>query len=131
MTNYSFTVTLKPRMYRYEPEKQYDETYRHLVIMLKSLSNHVTIVAECTKAMNLHYHGIIELHTKKQWYSKFRNSDVFGFTTCREQYNDDGWITYISKELDETYKCLDRRPVVLDQYSVFTSKQIAEYGTEW
>lgn len=130
MTNFSFTVTLKPCMYRYEPEEQYDRTYKDLVILCRLMSNNFTIVAEVTKNCNLHYHGIIELHHKKKWYSTFRKSDIFGFTTCREQY-DDKWNEYISKSLKETYETILRRPIIKDSYNIFTNEQKIEYGTEF
>lgn len=131
MSNFSFTVTLKPCMYRYEPEEQYDLVKNHLYITLKQLSNNFTLVTELTQNMNIHFHGIIELYHKKKWYSVFRKSDKFGFTSCREISDMEGWKKYISKDLQLTLDMLERRPIINDDYKVFTLEDNMKYGTTY
>lgn len=128
MTNYSFTVTLKPKMYGDEPEVQYDKCVYNLYTLLGTLTNNFTLVCELTQNMNIHYHGIIELHHKKKWYTAFRNSDQFGFTTCREITDLPKWKEYIGKSIVQTYKDINRRPIIKDDYKVFTSNDRAFYG---
>lgn len=131
MTNYSFTVTLNPKMHRYEPEEQYDRCKNDLYMLLKSLSNNFTLVVELTQNMNAHMHGIIELHHKKHWYKAFRKSDIFGFTTCREIYDMEGWKEYIRKSLKDTYDTINRRPILRDDFKVYSENQIFLYGTQY
>jgi len=131
MTNYSFTVTLKPRMYRYEPEQQYDETKNPLILLLRTISNNFTLMSERTQCHNIHYHGIIEMPSKRKWYSAFRNSDVFGFTCVREIYAMKPWIEYMKKDCEEFCKDLNRRPLIKDDYKICTSEEKAKIGTEW
>lgn len=128
MANFSFTITLKPSMYRDEPEIQYDKCIYNLYTLLKSLTNNFTLVVELTQSMNIHMHGIIELHHKKKWYTTFRKSDIFGFTVCREITDMVKWKEYISKSLEETYKVLNRRPIINDDYNVYTIHQTTLYG---
>jgi len=106
-------------MYRYEPEEQFDRTRNNLLLLLKQLSNNFTLVAEATQNMNIHYHGIIELHHKKKWYTLFRKVDDFGFTTCREIYDMSKWKEYLSKSLSETQSNINRPPILHDDYKVF------------
>jgi len=128
MTDYSFTVTLKPKMYGDEPEIQYDKVTYNLYTLLKTLSNNFTLVAEVTQNMNIHYHGIIELHHKKKWYSVFRKSDMFGFTVCLEITKMVTWKEYISKSIVQTNTDLNRRPIINDDYQVFPSSMMVLYG---
>lgn len=128
MTNYSFTVTLKPKMYGDEPEIQYDKNVYDLYSLLKTLTNNFTLVVELTQNMNIHMHGIIELHHKKKWYSAFRNSTQFGFTSCREIYDMAKWKEYISKSFIETYVTINRRPIINDDYEAFTIDDQIKYG---
>lgn len=131
MTNYSFTVTLKPSMYRYEPEEQFDMLYRELFLIMKRLSNNFTLVTELTSNYNIHWHGIIELHHKKKWYSVFRKTDKFGFTCCREIYDMTEWKKYISKSLGETMANIGRPPILNDDYKVFDIAEQLCYKQFW
>lgn len=131
MSNYTFTITLKPTLYRFEPEEQYDRTISHLIVTLKLLSNNFSLVAELTQNMNIHFHGIIELHHKKKWYTTFRQSDIFGFTSCREVTNMQGWVDYISKELAITKTNMARQPILHDDYNIFDVEKRLLYAAHF
>jgi len=129
MTNYSFTVTLLPRLYVDDCEKQFDDTNFHLTLQLHSISNYFTLIAELTKSgYNVHYHGIIELPSPRKFHNLFRKSKMFGFVKIREIFDMTKWVEYMHKDLANTNKELNRRPILHDDYKVFTLEDKMSYG---
>jgi hypothetical protein len=93
-----------------------------LVTRLKCLSSRVCLIAEITKYnANIHYHGLIQFLVKSvdhiiDFHNLFRNSKLFGFKNIKQIEDEDGWITYISKDLEHTKKVLCRPPIVIDDF---------------
>lgn len=138
--NYAFTITLKPNLYRYPLEKQYDETYLYVSEKLLTIAQQLTMVAEVTKAGNLHFHGVIcftlskHKHIKsnnKNFIDLFRNDHIVGFTNLKQIDNEQGWIEYMSKELESFLQVNNRRPIIQDQFECFSESQHAQYALQW
>lgn len=139
---YSATITLKPRMYQYKAEQQYDMTYPELIkhLSCNNYSN-ATIISELTKNYNVHYHITItfqnpytkdfKINFQKQFVDSFRKSQVFGFVNIKQIDSELGWIEYISKDLKTFIDSTGRRPIIKDDFNYFTEKDYAKYGTEW
>lgn len=131
MTDYFFTVTLQPRMYKEDIDKQFDKTKNELLVLLKILSDKITLVTELTKAFNVHYHGIIQLNgSKRKFVNMFRGDKQFGFVNLSPIKSEQKVFEYISKDVRFTYDELERRPILRDDYKVFSMRQhlkFAEY----
>lgn len=129
MVDYSFTITLKPVMYKKDIDWQYDETCNELVIALRSISNNFTLVCELTQSMNVHYHGIIELGTsKRKFVNLFRNDKKFGFISCKEITNREGWVNYLRKDLKNSMEELGRRVIINDDHKIFMHEEMRCYA---
>jgi len=135
--DYALTITLLPKIYKYEPEQQYDLTYDHILRKLKSLTNYFTLVAEVTKSINLHMHCIIKfpLIKGKLWDKEikklFRQDPFVGFTCMKQVEDFNGWVEYVRKDLDKSLQYLNRRPIIYDTYDVFDLKDRARLGVDW
>lgn len=137
--NYAFTITLKPVSFKLEPEQQYDKTYLHVRSQLISLGFKVTLVAELTKNMNVHYHGVInfklgddcKIKVIKEFHKQFRNDLIIGFVNIRQIDDDQKWNEYIKKSLHDTNKAIGRRPIISDDFKIFSDFQHATYALQW
>lgn len=132
---YSYTITLKPVLYKFKAEEQYDKTYCRIATELGSFST-FTLIAECTKGFNVHYHGTISFNecTKncmKKFVDYFRGDKEIGYVNIKQITDEPGWIDYISKSIKDTCIALNRRPIIMDDFDYFTSDDYALYGTEW
>lgn len=123
--DYSFTLTLKPKLYKDVAEQQYDKTYREVILTLKTLSPHFTCVAELTKGMNIHYHGQIKFfnfkprtNLGKKFVDTFRASESIGFVSIKQITDSLGWKQYITKELEVTRDSIGRPAVLHDAYGL-------------
>jgi len=137
---YSFTITLKPHLYKFTNTEQFDLTSDLLV---KDLSNmgitKVTMIAENTQSFNIHYHGVITWFLtcgtmkdiRNRFIDSFRRHKNIGFVNIKQIDDEVGWKNYISKELEETYINTDRRPILKDDFDYFTPEDYARYGTFW
>lgn len=131
---YSFTITLLPKLYRLEPEVQYDRTFETIYETLSSITDKLTLIAECTKSMNIHYHGIIKFpqpFVKKQFFKCFRNDAFIGFTNLKQIDKFDGWVTYIKKSFSEFVEEVGRRPVVYDGFNILSDEERSTYALHW
>lgn len=133
MTDYFFTVTLRPNMYRFTADEQFDKTHGELIIMLKILSEKFTLVTELTKSLNIHWHGIIRLGDKKSpFVNIFRGDKQFGFVQLSPITHSEGKVyEYLRKDLANTVKDLNRRPILSDDYKVFSVSDLMKYGTHF
>lgn len=138
--DYSLTITLRPKCYTKEPEQQFDDTYEHVRRKLYSLTEHFTLVAEVTKSFNVHYHAILKFEIDnskpsvtylKEIYKCFRNDDLVGFIKCEQTLGRVSWISYLKKDLFHTYNSINRRPIIYDDYDIFTETDRANYGVTW
>lgn len=134
---YSFTVTLKPRMYIDPSETQFDLTFSELRTILKSMNAKFTLIAELTKmGHNIHYHGTITFpltskNVVKRFIDVFRKTKHYGFVSIKQIDNEQGWIDYISKEFIETVREVERRPIINDDFNYFDEKLKALYSHLW
>lgn len=128
---YAFTVTLSPKNYRNNAEVQYDDTWSHVLHKLRNICNNVSLVAELTKASNIHYHGLCNFtltgkNLIKQFNDHFRcrckNRNVCkcitGFVNIKVCDNQPGWVEYMCKDVEETRQSISRPPVIFDQIKV-------------
>lgn len=119
---YAFTVTLKPRLFNFKAEEQYDRTQESLSLMLTRLGYEVSMCAELTKGMNIHYHGTINFKCEpsvlpdKLFVDAFRKSNVFGFVCIKQITDEQKWMEYISKDLDKTRSYIHRDPRILNGF---------------
>jgi len=126
--NYSFTVTLLPRLYQSDATKQYDMTYTTVYRMVQSIfayTSKLTIVAELTKQFCIHYHGILsiitdksEVRCRKIFVDSFRNHPLLGFVNIKLMDDEAGWIKYISKDIHQTKDLVGRPPVLRDDHKL-------------
>lgn len=134
---YSFTITLKPRCYVEPAEAQFDLTYAILYQMLTSIGTKITLVAEATQNLNVHYHGTIcfkeykNVNHRKCFIDAFRKTKHFGFVSIKQITDEPGWVEYISKSLKESRMDLGRRPIIKDDFEYFNEELYALFGHEW
>lgn len=140
---YSATITLKPRMYQYKAEQQYDMTYPDLIKHLSCNGySKMTVISELTKNYNIHYHLTITFpfdgtlykgfpNWQKKFVDSFRKSPVFGFVNIKQIEDELGWISYIGKSFKDFTDSTGRRPIIKDDFDYFTEDDYANYGTEW
>lgn len=129
MKSFAFTVTLKPKFRMVKGVSmlapwQYDMSYEHICDLLHSVNVTIyTVVAEITKAGDIHYHAVLnsEDDYKGLQYNLacvIKDSKIFGFFVLKEIKDMEGWITYMTKDLESTHKLLNRPAVVRDDLSI-------------
>lgn len=129
---YAFTITLHPSMYKLPIDEQYDQTYLELITRLKSLPTKVCLIAEITQYnYNVHYHGTMQFIVKSKdhqldFINLFRQSKIFGFKNIKQVDDEDGWKSYIIKDLDKTRILLCRPPVIIDEFDNYVIQGITE-----
>lgn len=131
MTDYFFTVTLLPIMYKKDIDKQYDETANELYVSLKLLSEKITLVAELTRQFNVHYHGIIKLEgSKRKFVNMFRGDKKFGYVSLApiKEGTSSKVYAYISKDIKISTEELGRRAILRDDYNVFSNRDRMLYA---
>lgn len=134
---YSGTITLRPKMYIHEPHKQYDLVIPHLIKILNTLCNYYTLVSELTKTYNIHMHIMCNFNLDnhkyplKDWHNAFRNDTFIGFTKIEQTMNNQLWQDYLRKDMTHTLNCSGRRPVIRDDFDVFTSDEHFHYGIQF
>lgn len=127
---YAITHTIAPILSRCcDDITQYDHLHSQFN-EIKLMNMKMTLVCEYHKSGNLHYHGIAEFDIPKQGnimnkyrqYFKTRElSKFFGFMEIKQIDNPEGWLAYISKNMDETYDLIERRrhPIIRDDLNLF------------
>lgn len=135
---YSFTITLKPIMYKDKLEDQFHKTFVELCHALNEMGKYV-LIAEQTRAFNLHYHGTMEFtksyhenttNVRKKFVDSFRKSKIFGFVNIKQIDLEPGWKEYISKSFEEM-KQIGIRPILKDDLDYYDGDLIAYFGIEW
>lgn len=126
--DYSFSMTLKPKLYCLDATEQYDKIYDYVTQKLKSFGK-VSCIVECTKSYNIHLHGIVTFDMKpakciklfqKLFIDSFRDDKCIGFIVIKQITDFAGWLEYISKDLEVTKDLIHRPPILIDQYELFT-----------
>lgn len=131
---YAFTLTLKPVMYKYTSEEQYDKTYLLAFKHVRSRCVDLTMVAEHTKAFNIHYHGMLKFpwqagcDPRKKFVDSFRNHPFIGFVNIKQIEDEPGWIDYIKKDLKQTRDMLNRPPIIADDFTVLQDPLTLDIG---
>lgn len=131
------TVTLRPVMYRLSSTEQLSRSIGPLLDLLRDLNCiKKTIVFELTKSHNVHYHiicnfdihGVRNIYNKI--YNKFRCSKIFGYVLTDQIKDYNSFVSYILKDVEETYNILGIYPVQIDDYELLCKfkffKDIAE-----
>lgn len=113
---YSFTLTLKPRLYQHDPYKQINLVRDELYKTLGRAGKYV-LMAELTQAHNAHFHGMIQCNLRQTGgdclrflYNMFRKSKDIGHVNFKVVTDEPGWVEYINKAVVE---CLH------DEYGVW------------
>lgn len=116
-------------MYKDTIDIQYDKTYQDLMTLLRLISNKVTIVVELTKALNVHYHGLINLNCSRiKFVNLFRKSKEFGFVNISELKDLNKVATYMEKDFLQTKKELGVPPIIMNQHNLYPKDVQLEYG---
>lgn len=135
--DYAFTLTLRPKLFSKEPEMQYEDTYQVVIKRFEMLATKYTIVAELTKAYNIHYHGIVQFNLsdrkdcQKEFYKAFRNDVLIGFVNIRQIDNMGKWTEYIRKDVYRTTNVIHRRSIIKDMYEIFDQEERAYCAISW
>lgn len=114
----AITLTIQPKHYRENIDKQYDLVKNELLMAPFYLS----LVTEITKNGNLHFHGLVKEFiianrkrgTFRQFiHNFFRKSKVIGFVNLTEVTDQRGWYEYCFKDYNKTKEDLDFAPIVI------------------
>lgn len=129
---YELTLTLKPTMYSYKPQDQFNLTRDILfgIFYPNNIEHYgVTCIAELTSEHNVHYHCLLELKSLKQkdkLLNAFRkHNKIFGRKTCEQVKYEESYKEYIIKDLKKTREIITD-PIVCDYYGLASMKFIAE-----
>lgn len=142
-----FTVTLRPNLYKDIAEEQYDLTAERLLNHIKEdypCCVKTTIVAELTKNMNIHYHGIImfdlnEVRFKnlsKYFIDSFRDNKKFGFVNISQIEDEKKVLDYVSKSIQDTALSIGKKVILIDEFEYLNGsnydqlKLINKFGEE-
>lgn len=76
-----FTITLKPKLYKYSSITQLELTNMKLFHLIYSCCRHYIVVAEHTKQGNVHYHAIVDVDdlSKMLLLNLLKKQKEFGF----------------------------------------------------
>lgn len=131
---WAITITLKPKMYRYTLAEQHAHASEEILKLRKYCS--MSIIAEITKACNIHYHGVIKMHDSTLTAMRgsvqcfvtdaFRKSQVIGYVNLRE-YTDRGWVMYVVKDTAKTILDLKEHPVICDDLDMLKAN-LTDFG---
>lgn len=112
---YEVTLTLRPRMYSFTPQQQFDKV-EHFLKQL-CIKYKMSMIAELTQENNVHFHGIVDLKDfihRGEFINEFRcMSTTFGRKTVNQVMYEESYLNYICKDVSIT-KHFVLNPVVLD-----------------
>lgn len=130
--NYEVTLTLRPSFFRQRhPRDQHQiaKEYLSQVMLRDSVRREkISLIAELTGEVNVHYHGIIFLKDhchRAQFLNRFRRKDidrVFGRKTCSQLRNYPVWCEYMNKSTRDTRDIIGD-PIVFDDFNVYSDPQ--------
>lgn len=116
---FAVTVTLNPKIYRFDATHQFDVTFHKLDQLLDATKIKVCI-AELTKNANIHYHLIYEdviseMKLNKLLKDKVRDKKCdYGFCHVKQIDDEPGWIAYLLKNIRETTELINRPCIIYD-----------------
>lgn len=134
--DYAFTITLKPPLYRFNLREQIEKTKDKLLKMTNYVAK-LTLVAEVTKNLNVHYHGIVAFEKEDQYHGcseqycaafkdVFRKSKDFGFICIKPIDNFPKWVAYILKDRKRTFALTRTHPLLCDGHELENMFERAE-----
>lgn len=133
MNRFAVTLTLRPAHFRNKAEIQYDRTQVVVCDVLRGLGT-FSLVAELTKASNVHYHALLECDGSQTVVAKRLNDAVrrhpdIGFCCTKLCTDQPGWVDYMSKGFAPDHKdfqdfetVMKRKSIICDDLEVFPSK---------
>lgn len=123
--NYELTLTLRPSLYRFTAQEQYDKCYESLRTIFKYYK--VFCIAELTQENNVHYHCIIELKSFKEralLLDKFRkHNHKFGRKTCTQLIDYPKYVEYLFKDIEKTSQLINDY-VLQDDFELVRARYI-------
>lgn len=139
--DYALTVTLRPKLYGYEPMDQLKKSIEYLKAAFPYPEYKTTIVWELTpQAKNIHYHGFISVALKETSQGKpidlvlkLQNrlrpyNHVLGLSTFKEVQDYNVWKEYISKDINGNYDTFGEYSVCIDHYNMYPSGVFEYYA---
>lgn len=121
---YEFTLTLKPVMYKFTAQQQFDKTKN---ILIKILSKYTcSAVAELTQENNVHYHVLIELKNheiRDQLLNSFRGFLIWGRKSCSQLMNYPKYVTYMLKSISTVWPIIKGYPLIIDDLNIDIPKE--------
>lgn len=130
--DFAVTITLKPKLYGYEPMDQYKRSIEYVKAAFPEPEFRTTLVWELTpQAKNIHYHGFISVRLKESSQGKpidlvlkLQNrlrpyNHVLGLSTFKEVTDYEIWKDYISKDIRQNYDTFSEYSVCMDHYNMF------------
>lgn len=109
------TLTLKPSYYPLKPQIQFSSSSDLITKYCKKRGIKYWLIAETTKNLNIHYHGLMEFKDEKQ-YRLFRRwySNKLGHLKIDSFINFKAVTDYCRKELSFTQQFI-QRPWIINQ----------------
>jgi hypothetical protein len=121
--DFTGTITLHPRMYRFRPEEQHEKA--SLIIDEVFKDTFYSCVMELTKSMNIHYHIMFKFNRQfysiMDFYNAFRKRNgTTGFVKFEQLEDFNLWTDYMYKDITKTYTALDKKinPMIRDDYLI-------------
>lgn len=123
---FAVTLTLLPKLFKDPAEKQYDLTAPLVCDFLRQFGEY-TVVAELTKASNIHYHALVfmncnETMARKRINDAKRTSKYFGFGVIKLCTDEPGWLDYMSKDVETFKENILRPPILHDERHLMPSQ---------
>lgn len=121
---YAITITLPPKLYKFQSITQYEMTKSHIDSICKLCYQSLS-VPELTKSGNIHYHLVVQGRDKINIIhviNKIRRNRMFGFykekeINCEKMLRCE--LNYLIKDIKETQRVLhtpNNRPDLLNYY---------------
>lgn len=118
------TVTLKPKLFKYQSLTQYELTKNEFTHLLQITTDKSVWVVELTKDGNVHYHFMALVHSKFHRFNminKFKAKQIFGFIKVSNSVESEDSLNrvaqYLTKEIEVTQRVLHRpgyNPTVIE-----------------
>lgn len=120
--NFAITITLKPYVRRWDPDRQVDESWCLIQKLFNAESLASTLVTELTASGDVHYHGVIRTATpisllklSMRLRNLTRTCRIIGFICLKNPPDLPGWISYVTKDVTNTMSLMVRNPILSDE----------------
>lgn len=116
---YEVTLTLRPVLYKFDPQSQFDKLYEFLLAYSKKYN--MSLIAELTCENNVHYHGIVDLKDfsiRADFINGLRCMHKWlGRKTINQVLYEDSYCHYMVKHVTLTRQLI-LNPIVFDGMNV-------------